>query len=779
MVAIQGLVLGLAYLLGLLLTAVPLKVAGIPVAGIGLLIAGGIGAIALPRLWRTGPRSRLWLLAGLVGCIALFHFQLRLPQPSSRDISHVLADADAVPVEVWGKITTPPRLTRSQRIQFQLDVAQVRQGGAVPESVDGRVYATVPLLQGTGLYPGQTVTLAGTLYRPKAAANPGGFDFQAYLRQEGMFAGISGKRVSLPGEWGSFGATTLPASPGDWVQHHLWQLRQRMVRSHVAGLGVPEGPLLSAMVMGKASVDVPYDVQDAFIRVGLAAALAASGFQVSLLIGVMMKLTQRFTTSVQFTLCASVLVLYIGLTGLEPSVARAGVMGFASLIALLLQRRVNGLGSLLLAAVLLLVWEPRWIWDLGFHLSFWATLGLLVTAPVLDERLDWLPTTIAPLISVPLAAFLWTLPLQLMTFGMVSPYCILVNVLLSPLITVISLGGMALSPIAVLYPPLGSVLSSLFYYPTHWLIDVADGVSHLPGSAIATGTISALQMLILYGLFALVWSQSRLWKFWWLVGLLSVTLVAVPAWAQAASLVQVTVLATAGEPVMVVQQPGAAGLIGSGDEKDVHFTVLPFLQKQGINQLEWAIAPLPQPPTVPGWLKLVRSIPMQTFHSTGNLEQAVQSGQVKSAQQDALKYKVLFNHLRTHHIPFVPLETATPIATGKVQVTAIATLPHALSIVVQDHPWLLLPHLERPALQRLRPQSLPKTEVLWWDGEELSPALLEAIQPKMAIATARTISAPTLSWLKTHHVLTYITGRDGAIQWTPKQGFKAMLQEEQ
>jgi competence protein ComEC len=61
--------------------------------------------------------------------------------------------------------------------------------------------------------------------------------------------------------------------------------------------------------------------------------------------------------------------------------------------------------------------------------------------------------------------------------------------------------------------------------------------------------------------------------------------IVIPVWQAKASLFQVTLLPTAGEPVLVIQDQGKVTLVNSGDDETIRFTVLPFLQQQGINEL--------------------------------------------------------------------------------------------------------------------------------------------------------------------------------------------------
>jgi len=247
---------------------------------------------------------------------------------------------------------------------------------------------TVPILQSTGLYPGQEIAVTGFLYKPTAALNPGGFDFQKYLRQEETFAGLAGRQINILDD----------QRPWGW-----WQVREKIGRSQTRLLGVPEGPLVSSMVLGAKAVDLPYDIRDLFVRTGLAHALAASGFQTSLILGVILQLTKGTNKAIQITMGGVGLTGFLFLAGFEPAVLRAVIMGFAALLGLALEKGVKQLGSLLIAATLLLIFNPLWIWNLGFQLSFLATLGLIVTAPAIDKRLDWLPPAISSLISPSLA----------------------------------------------------------------------------------------------------------------------------------------------------------------------------------------------------------------------------------------------------------------------------------------------------------------------------------------------------------------------------------------
>jgi competence protein ComEC len=773
----SGTVLSLAYILGLLSTAS----LGLPTGAvtwqeysflvIGVVVLGIVAAIALPRFWRTGPRPRLWIAAGIVGALAPLYFQARVPHPASNDISQFIRSAGGtVPeqvVTVQGKVESLPRLTRSSKGQFWLEATQLNEvessdnAGGTSKGVTGKLYVTVPLLQATGLYPGQNITVTGVLYKPKPPANPGAFDFSAYLAKEGAFAGFSGRQVDGADEqqkdrWG------------------LWVLRQRITRSQVLWLGSPAGLLVSSMVLGNQAVDVPYDIRDQFIQSGLAHTLAASGSQVSLILGLVLVLTKRFSLKTQLIFGTSALAIFVCLTGLQPSVLRAAIMGVGALIALVTQRKVKPLGSLLVAATLLLLFNPLWIWDLGFQLSFLAMLGLLVTVALLTKPFDWLPPAIASLITIPLAASLWTLPLQLYVFGIVAPYSIAANIISAPLIAIISIGGVISALASLISPVAGSALAYVLSYPTQVLIAVVEFFNKLPGSSVAVGTISLVQLLLLYGLIGISNISKRWQRRWWLVGLVAVTLVALPVWQTKTAQFRVTVLATAQEQVLVIQDRGQVTLVNSGEEDTASFTVLPFLQKQGVNQIDWAVAVDSQPHLRSGWLQMLESLPIKTFYDSADPQTSSADIQVKEA---AASQSAIANAVQSQQGNYQLLPTGQKMSVGSIPIELISSEPRMLQLQILDQTWLLLENVKPDVQQQLaKTGNLPRTQVLWWSGERLTLELLEALKPNVAIASSNTLDSEAAQLLHNAKVPLYWTGRDGAIQWTPTGGFETTLE---
>ncbi|MEC4986070.1 MAG: ComEC/Rec2 family competence protein [Oscillatoria sp. PMC 1068.18] len=750
-------VLGLAYICGLLSTAV----LGYPAReaawwewlGLTLVVAicGVLVAKFIHRFWRTAPNKKVWLSAGLIAALAVVYLGLRIPQPAKNDVSRYVENTPEQ-VTIQGEVLSEPRLTRSDRAFFWFRATQLNEN----ESVAGKLYVTLPVLQTTGLYPGQNLAVSGKLYQPKPAPNPGAFDFGAYLARTGAFAGLSGREVILP--------ETEVKPPWGW-----WKLRQRIIRAQIRWLGSPKGQLVSSMVLGRRAVDLPYELRDRFVKAGLAHVLAASGFHVALLLGVVLGLMARFPTQTQFTVGAIVLLIYVGLTGLQASVMRAALMGLGALFALVTRRKRKPLGLLLLAAVLLLLFNPVWIWDLGFQLSFLATLGLIVTVPVMTRWLDWLPPAIAALVTVPIAASLWTLPVIIYVFHVVAPYTIPANIAAMPLVAIVSLGGFLSAFVAMIFPLAGSTVAKLLNYPTEWLISLVEYFTNLPNSSFAVGKISLFSLIALYGLFALVWWSKKWQSRWWLVSLVALFLLIVPFWFRQATLFQLTLLATENEPVLVIQDRGAVTLINSGDLETAEYTVLPFLRQQGINQLDWAVALDQQSPEDNGWEVIFSGLSIKNFlYNPVGAEKPLPENSTFAAA-----------------IPTASLTAGKSVSLKQNSMRLISSEPPVLELQLGKQTWLILgesqytkpeqlaEHLKsvRSLVQTLAKQNLD-LQVLLFSSSNIRLDWLETLQPKIAIASTRNIDPNLAQILSENQIKFYTTSRDGAIQWTPGAGFQ-------
>ena len=220
-------------------------------------------------------------------------------------------------------------------------------------------------------------------------------------------------------------------------------LRNRIFEKVRETLPSPEADLLIGIVLGD---DSGFDktTQDQFARTGLMHIVAASGTNVSI-VGGAIYLSILGVIGRRKAIIFSILGigLYAILSGLSPSIQRAAVMGIITYLALFLGRQTYALWGLGITGFLLILINPYIVFDIGFQLSFMATLGILLLDPLLKKVTLLSKGILKEDFSITLAAYISLFPLLLYHFQTFTPFSLFANILVLwtiPIVTV--LGGL-------------------------------------------------------------------------------------------------------------------------------------------------------------------------------------------------------------------------------------------------------------------------------------------------------------------------------------------------
>ena len=375
-------------------------------------------------------------------------------------------------------------------------------------------------------------------------------------------------------------------------------LRRRMAQALVQHAGPNNGSVLAALVLGSAVVPVPAELREAFRAAGLSHALAASGFHLSVLLGVVLPLGKRLPRLGRLTLAAAAMGLFVLLAGPQPSVLRAVLMGGLALGVVECGYRGRPLGILAASALVLLLARPDWLLDVGFQLSVVATAALVVSARPLELGLRrWLPGWLAVATAVPLAASLYTLPLQLLHFGVVPLYAVPANLVVAPLLTPLTLGAMALACLAVLLPPLLPLVTAPVAWLSNGLVAVVKLFAALPMAQWQLGRPApGLVLLFTVALLALAWpALARRWRL--LGGALFALVVAVQFSLLSAD--QLLLVHQGRLDLLVARHQGRAVLVSSSGDGFSCSQASQLARGLGVQRYDWALLLDPLAPEQP------------------------------------------------------------------------------------------------------------------------------------------------------------------------------------
>jgi competence protein ComEC len=462
-------------------------------------------------------RRRVARLAALhVGWIAAACIALLLGAFRYGQSTHKITPADVAwyndrqyNVLVTGTLTDPPDY-RDAYTNLRLNVKQIDNGKSVL-NVSGLLLARVPLNQ-TFEY-GDEIRLRGQLQTPPQNED---FSYQDYLARQGILSYMPSSE-----------ATLLPGNDGNSISRAIYTFKETVLNNIYHLFPDPEASVLAGMLLGvNGGLSVP--IQQAFRDTGTSYVIAVSGFKISILAGIFVTLFRRLFGLWRGALLAMLgIAFYTFLVGANDAAVRAALMVTLALFAEQIGRRTHGLNTLVFVAGLMALWNPMVLWDAGFQISFFATLGLILYMEPLQQTTENLLARYFPkwnaqqVIKYFLYYFLLTLAVQLTTLPVMAyqfKQISLVALIASPSITpaqpaVMILGGLAII-LSLISFPLGQLAAWIAWPLTAYTIRVVELFDRVPHGTIPFGNFSPAFVLLYFAvLLAFTFAGSRIKEF--------------------------------------------------------------------------------------------------------------------------------------------------------------------------------------------------------------------------------------------------------------------------
>ncbi|QPJ60584.1 MAG: DNA internalization-related competence protein ComEC/Rec2 [Candidatus Nitronauta litoralis] len=353
------------------------------------------------------------------------------------------------------------------------------------------------------------------LKRPLNFRNPGRFDFEKFMESEGVdVMGGTSQRKSLQ---------VLGQEPLSRMDAALLTLRDHMSDLLKQSLSSDNRAMINGLLFGEKS-GMSDEVLEAYKVTGMGHLLAVSGLHIGFVALIFLWVTNKVLFSLMWRFkrewaqlgysqkgaaggALLAVLFYMVLVGPKVSSIRAGILVMAILIVLWINRERQILNTLLLAAFLILIWNPGAVYQLSFQLSFSAVLSIVLALKWVAEPTDdplerigeiawykrWtvndVPTKgwgnklvdiIAASAFISLAAYIGTFPVMLCQFHHISLVSPLINILLVPLASIVIPACLMVLFLGILVPALSIALLT----PLGWLaglfIQVPVWVAKLP-----------------------------------------------------------------------------------------------------------------------------------------------------------------------------------------------------------------------------------------------------------------------------------------------------------
>ena len=326
------------------------------------------------------------------------------------------------------------------------------------EAVSGNTLVLFKRADSLGYKVGDRLTVYDDVNLPAFARNPGDFDYRKYLKSIDVYGQVYVDKPRI-----------LSYTSGEGDLGFLLQLRKTIL-TKLAGSGLRDRPkaMIEALVLGQRQ-NVDPEVTKSFRDAGVIHILALSGLHVGIILLILRFLTRRllrlkYGRWIQSAVLIILLWSFALLTGMSPSIMRAVTMFSFVAVGMNLKRKGSVYHSLTLSAFVLLLYDPRLLFQVGFQLSYMAVFSIVLIQPVIAGLWTWrnkVKDFLWSIFTVTLSAQIGVAGISLFYFHQFPGLFILGNLLLLPLLPFIIGASLLLIFLLLIGFPTGWLTTSL------------------------------------------------------------------------------------------------------------------------------------------------------------------------------------------------------------------------------------------------------------------------------------------------------------------------------
>ncbi|OGZ63153.1 MAG: hypothetical protein A3C58_01780 [Candidatus Staskawiczbacteria bacterium RIFCSPHIGHO2_02_FULL_34_10] len=358
-----------------------------------------------------------------------------------------------------------------------------------------------------------TVKITGKLKTPAVFED---FDYKSYLMKDGIYSVMDFPKIELISQKHDYNA-------GSFLYEKILFLKDKLIDSINMNFSPPNSDILKGVVFGN-DKSMSKDLKDKFSKTGLSHITAVSGSNIVIVISIITAflLALRLWRQQASILAIFFIWIYIVLIGFPVSGVRAAIMGSLVLLAGVLGRQNTSSRILFLTASIMLLQNPLLLfYDISFQLSFLASMGIIYLKPLIDIFLGFNKKTeesselkkkfklLFDIISVTLAAQIFTLPIIVYNFGTLSLISPITNILVLPIIPLLTILGFLVSIFGVFSNILGFIFSLPCIALLTYVIKVLEVFSQ-PWAVKTFKNISWIWLVIYYFVLAiLIWYLNK------------------------------------------------------------------------------------------------------------------------------------------------------------------------------------------------------------------------------------------------------------------------------
>lgn len=351
---------------------------------------------------------------------------------------------------------------------------------------------------------GDKLLIEGKLHKPFNFANAGRFSYEQYLSRRSINWICSVKKSSE--------IKILQSWQGFWLKSKALELREGGEEIFKKYLSAREASILEAIIFGNRA-HIPNAIRGLFVQTGTVHILAISGLHVGIISSFFLMVIKilPINRKMHYWLTIGLLLGYLMLTGARPSVIRATIMAIVFLGSFIVEKRQNLYNSLSFAALILLIYNPNYLFDIGFQLSFICVLTILVMAYIINSintfkngKYNLMFRWFLRSFGVSIGLWMSIAGIIAYYFQIITPISILANLVVIPLLGVVISLSLGLLISALISAQLALIVAAVLKVSLNVMVGFIKKMNDLPFAYINIENITFWHLLVYYFAWALI-----------------------------------------------------------------------------------------------------------------------------------------------------------------------------------------------------------------------------------------------------------------------------------
>lgn len=387
---------------------------------------------------------------------------------------------------------------------FYIDVEKINVDEKEYNVKNIRLNIYIKNLDKYDIMQGDYIKVVGKFDTVSYYKNFGTFNYKEYMKRKNIYGNIQCSNL------------TSIRKRNNKITYIRFQIINYIKQKIKDNINTENNGLLTGILIGDKG-EISDETIEEFKNSNLSHILAVSGTHISILITLFSLLLDKIIKSykIKNTIIIILLIFFLFIVGNTPSVLRAVIMSCLVIISKLVYRKSNNINNLFLSAFVILIINPYYLFDLGFQLSFLATLGIILFVKIFENTISYIVKQnktedknlklkickyIINIIIVSISANLLIIPIVLYNTNNISFNFVISNIIISPLIFILEMLG-----IIFLFLPNISILNHFIEIVLYLIANTAKYCSKIKIFSFLMSTPNIIEILIYYFLIYLIY----------------------------------------------------------------------------------------------------------------------------------------------------------------------------------------------------------------------------------------------------------------------------------